>query len=137
MGQWTHINGSIRIDSLRLIGDNEPDFKNLFKTCTYDDNYEGDLSLCNVPCGSEGSIHISIWDNPRKNYVSAYTVNIFGSLKDFGEKDIPSVKKWFKRILFDEGLDIRQAVLECHIEEHGTYVFVLIDEKLNEIIFNN
>lgn len=109
MSRWTHINGSIRVNSFRVLGV-EIDFWSIFKTCDYGDG-EDEWEFCNVPCGSEGSIQVNIWTNPSINDMAAYTVNFFGDLRDFGgKKDIDSVKEWFNNTC--NKLNIRQAVIQ-------------------------
>lgn len=129
MSRWTHINGSIRVDSLRLLGDcQEPRFDKLFKTVTYEDI--GDQE-CNVPCGSEGSIDVKVYTNKNESCIAAYVVSFFGDLRDFGgQEDIESVKKWFNNIC--SKLWVRQAVLQ--ILDEGDDALSCVVEYKNESV---
>jgi len=130
MSQWTHINGSIRVDCVRGLQP-IPNFKELFKTCDWADD-EDIWDACNVPKGSEGSVKVNIWENPEENHVAAYTVQVFGDLRDFGTPDYPEVKKWFEDICLNKGLEIRNAVLEVDIEYGNTYILSILDNIVIE-----
>ncbi len=118
MSQWTHVNGSIRIDSLRMLGA-DIDFKEMFKTADYESDYT-EWDSCNVPMGSEGSIDINIWENLSECAMAAYTVNFFGDLRDYdSEKEIVD---WFTKIVENKEIMIRDAVMCIDIEgRENTY----------------
>lgn len=129
MSQWTHVNGSIRVDCLRMMGDTL-DFKNIFKTCDYNDD-DKQWDDCNVPCGSEGSLNINIWESPEKSAMAAYTVNIFGDLRDYDDKD--EIVKWFTGIVENKLGIIRDAVLTIDIAYKSYSIYGLKDDKVCQL----
>lgn len=112
MSQWTHINGCIRIDGIPAIEDiSKADVKKVFgNTCDYD-SPDSQWHLCNVPCGSEGSLQYEILQ--VGDGMVLYTVPIWGDLRDYD--DVEAIKKWFDKIT-SSGLMIRSAVLQIHVE---------------------
>jgi len=123
MSQWSHINGSIRVDGLGgLIP--KPLFGDLFKTVDYDDPEEK-WDECNVPCGSEGSVQINIWQNPNPSCMAQYTINVFGDLRNYS--DVQEVANWFEKIVKKSGLLIRSAVLTCAVEFNALHTFVYVN----------
>jgi len=71
---------------------------------------------CNVPCGSEGSIQFVFWSNPSLNAFAAFTVGVFGDLRDFGTEDVPKIKEWFERVTKSDGVMVRNAIIEIEVE---------------------
>ena len=69
--------------------------------------------------GSEGSLQISVWDNPDKNCANAYTVSIFGDLRDHDNPQ--EIINWFKSKI--NNLWIRQAVITVSNEWNGTFTW--------------
>lgn len=158
MSQWTHINGSIRYDHIslglseikhpiwnnkdnqyysldKILGNKFPSYAwNWDETLTEEKEVEYDelWDSCEVPIGSEGSIDYSIWQNPKSNIISQYTVNIWGDLRDFGLSNIDKVKSWFNKIT--DGFMIRSAILEIDIESHSTIILSYQDNQIKEII---
>ena len=127
MSQWTHVNGSIRFDALRMQGmpfARIEDIKALMgNTWDFDDD-EATCEACTVPEGSEGSLRFMFWSNPSINSISAYTVGIFGDLRDFGSKeDVKSIKEWFNKIISTDGVMVRSAILEVAVEHGETLIF--------------
>ena len=111
MSQWTHVAAIFRVDSFRFAGE-KLNFTEIFgKELGYDDLdawYEADVCPEKfLPFGSEGSLHMSVWENPKVNHLAAYTVSVFGDLRDYS--DIEKIMNWF-----DEKcklVRIRQAVI--------------------------
>lgn len=101
MSVWSQVAGIIRIDGIQSVYD-DIDFDELIgKECLWDD----DLSVWGdqekhpekyMPMGSEGSLQKSVRINPDKSCLDAYTVSIFGSLRD--HTDVDRVIEWFKDI---------------------------------------
>jgi len=120
MSQWTHVCGCIRYDALR-IHKNMPfstieEIKALIgNPVSFDDPLEK-WNACKVPCGSEGSIQFLFWENPILNYVAAFTVAVFGDLRDFGPEDIPKIEQWFNRVTNQPNLMVRSAILLIEAE---------------------
>ena len=69
-----------------------------------------------LPLGSEGSLKMSIWENPDYFCVAAYTVSIFGDLRD--HNSIDEIINWFDEKC--KGIWIRQAVITVENEMYGT-----------------
>ena len=95
MSVWTHVTGVVRIDSIR-ISDDIPNFDKYFgKEWTFDDMWDDEPIYREfeinpdafMPSGSEGSLNKSVWVNPDRNSMSAYTITIFGDLRDYDSPD--------------------------------------------------
>ena len=121
MSNWTHVAGIIRIDDLRL-GDTIPDFDDLIgKELHYEDtiakwddaHYYPEKYL---PLGSEGSLMKSVWINPDEDMAAAYTVSIFGDLRD--HDNAQEIIDWFKKIC-GRFASIRNAVIVAENEING------------------
>lgn len=132
MSNWTHVIGSIRIDTLRGITDNTPfDTDKIFgKECLFESSKEiwDDMDKHPedyLPMGSEGSLQKSVYENPDRSVTAAYTVTIFGDLRD--HDNAGDIIKWFENKLnnLPDGYWIRQAVItadnECNGVETYTY----------------
>lgn len=99
MAQWMHVAGIMRLSELRVFFP-DPDFKELFgKELDYDD--EAMLEDVEkhpekyLPNDGEGSLYMSVWKNPNINNIAAYTVSIFGDLRNF-EGTSQDIIKWFQ-----------------------------------------
>lgn len=110
MSVWTHVAGVIRVDCLRFMG--EPDFNKIFVRRLWSE----DIKDCNMPFGSEGSLDFRVIENPDKDCLAAYTVVVFGDLRDFGAANMPEIEEWWDRVLEQCGM-IRQAVLQIQPED--------------------
>lgn len=114
MSTWTHVAGVVRIDGIQGM-DPEPDWDDIFgKECLWDAGTEVWKDVDEhpekyMPCGSEGTLQKVVWTNPEKSCMAAYTVSIFGDLRD--RYDIDVIIDWFKRIVKDEDLWVRSAVI--------------------------
>ena len=111
MSTWTHVSGCIRVDSFSFMP--QPDFKKIFVKNLWNEKDEGE---CNMPNGSEGSLDYRIIRNPNPDAMSAYTIAIFGDLRDFGKEDKEELVNWWNRVL-NECSMIRQAVLQVIFED--------------------
>ena len=126
MSVWAHVAGVVRIDDIRFDNNNPPDFDKIFGA---EFDYE-ELSDANyyfgkmMPCGSEGTLHKSVYINPDCSHISSYTVSIFGDLRDFySSKEIID---WFTDCL--KNLAVRQASILVEIERDDS-VFVIYDHR--------
>ena len=119
MSAWTHVNASIRIDSLKGL---VPPFdkSKLGTVVEYGDVSPSDNPM---PVGSEGSLNYTFWDNPSESSMAAYTVNIFGDLRDFTEFD--EIIQYLEGITDKEM--IRSGVAE--ISNHFERVVVLYNSE--------
>lgn len=115
MSVWTHVAGVIRVDCLRCIG--EPEFNKIFIKSLWGEHN----SDCNMPSGSEGSLDFRVIENPDKDAIAAYTVVIFGDLRDFGVDDIHKIEDWWDNVLEECGM-IRQAILQIQPEDGETQI---------------
>ena len=128
MSSWIHVNAAIRIDDLRL-DDSVPDFDELIgKECLFDsdssvwDDMDANPKLY-LPMGSEGSLHKSIWINPDKEHMAAYSVMIFGDLRDRDKEDAEVVIQWFKDKC-NEINCVRDAVITVRVNADKPLIFV-------------
>lgn len=131
MSNWTHVAGIIRVDLIRWEGDEKIDFiKELGKSCIYSDSDEiweefEEYPERFLPSGSEGTLQMSVWENPSKNHVAAYTVSIFGDLRDHDSCD--EIIEWFKKQC--EKFWVRNAIITVENEWNGTKNWVYSDNK--------
>ena len=122
MSNWTHVAGVIRVDSFRDFVSENLDFDDrIGKECHFTDPYEiwheqEKHPEKFLPMGSEGSLHKLVWENPKKNYTAAYTVTIFGDLRD--HDDPQEIVDWFKNIC--SKLWVRNAVVTVDNECNGS-----------------
>lgn len=102
MSNWTHVAGIVRIDDINpLDTEKANDFFDKFfgKQLSFHDSGEkwkdaADNPQDYLPMGSEGSLTMSVWVNPNKSHMAAYTVSIFGDLRD--HDDPQSIVDWFE-----------------------------------------
>lgn len=136
MSCWCHVAAVMRIDSIR-VGDNysEPDWDELIgKECIWGDPddtwYDMELNPEKyLPMGSEGSLHKSVWTNPKTYCMASYTVTIWGDLRDRDCDDADEIIKWFKEKC--KQFWIRQAIITINAGFGGvkTYVYKEDDDK--------
>ena len=112
MSVWTHVAGVIRVDAIRCIGE-QPDFNKIFVRELWNEDTFG---ACNMPKGSEGSLDFRVVENPDKDSMAAYTVVVFGDLRDFGSANMQEIEDWWERVLKQCGM-VRQAVLQIQPED--------------------
>lgn len=118
MSNWTHVAAIFRVDGFW----HDYDFTKIFgKELNFNDSKdkwrESEKHLEQfLPLGSEGSLKMSIWENPDHSCVAAYTVSIFGDLRD--HNSIDEIINWFDEKC--KGIWIRQAVITVENEMYGT-----------------
>lgn len=131
MSVWSHVAAVFRIDAFRVDGFPLPNFENVFgKPCTYNspdyvwDDCENHPEEY-LPCGSEGSLEMSVWEDPDIHSLAAYTVTVFGDLRDYS--DLKAIKKWF----FDccSKANIRQAVITAECENGKFFVERFVEKQ--------
>lgn len=114
MSTWTHVAGVVRIDSIQGISP-EPDWDDIFgKECLWEADPEtwkdaDEHPEKYMPCGSEGTLQKVVWTNPENSSMAAYTVGVFGDLRDW--YNIDAIIDWFRRTVKDEDLWVRSAVI--------------------------
>lgn len=109
MSQWTHVNGSIRIDGIPGMMP-EPDF-GVIKTWE-----DGDFDEATVPCGSEGSLQYKttvvgeglVWLNTQ----------IWGDLRDYDNVD--EIIEWIESST--QNSMIRSGIIEIGVESSYTII---------------
>lgn len=126
MSVWTHVAGVIRVDDIRL-DDYLPNFdKMVGKECLFESSENIWLDMENnpndyMPCGSEGTLQKSVWINPKKSDMAAYTISVFGDLRDYEEPQ--PIIDWFIKVCDKLGY-IRQAVITVDTEGQETLNYV-------------
>lgn len=128
MSNWTHVAAIFRIDDFRIDG-HQKDFAQVFGrelTGWHDHSVwlEADEHPERfLPYGSEGSLTMHVWTNPNPCCMAAYTVSIFGDLRDHDDTD--EIISWFeekcKELAEDKTVpfSIRQAVITVENEWYG------------------
>ena len=117
MSIWTQVLGTIRFDGMKGITP-KPDLGEL---CGWKDTDK----QCNIPCGSEGSLTLSVWENEDECSASRYTVTIFGSLRDYDKGQ--EIIDYFNRIVKNHM--IRQACFTFCINSEKERVFIWKQHK--------
>ena len=127
MSVWTHVAATFRLDNFRdimgLPEANDSIWSEIFgRECPWEADHETRKEQCVspdkfLPCGSEGSLQISVWTNGDKSSLFRYVVSMFGDLRDFESYD--DIEQWFnescKRV--DKfGFSVRQAVCAVKVE---------------------
>lgn len=107
MSYWTHVNGSIRVDSVQL---KNKEIKALFKTCKFDSPFE-EWEDCNVPRGSEGSLQVLLHFNSSKYEACRVIMTIYGDLRGFDESRHHEIIEWINGIIKDNDMFVRDGVL--------------------------
>jgi hypothetical protein len=126
MSQWTHVNGIIRVDALRMMGPGQT--INIGTPSFWEDEHQAK----DIPTGSEGSLHAEIWENPSQSSMSAYTVSIFGDLRDYSDKE--EIIAYLNQIT--EGQMIRSGICEIQIEYNtATILHYDIDKNSWSIVY--
>lgn len=119
MSCWTHVAAIVRVDSFRIFEDFddqiEPDWDAIFgKECLFlasREKWEDAMEHPDkyLPMGSEGSLRKTVWVNPDRSHAAAYTVSIFGDLRDYDRPE--TIIEWFKEIINSVAIDVRQACI--------------------------
>lgn len=145
MSNWTHVAGVVRVDAIReLDGMSADKIRDILgkevhfdsKTAVWDDYYKHPEEY--LPCGSEGSLHMSIWENPNTSQIPAYVVSIFGDLRD--HDSAMEIVKWFRTktlVLNAISCGVRNACITARNECHGTESWTYDDNSSHDFIDNN
>ena len=126
MSVWTHVAGIIRVDDIRF--DNySPNFDKIVgKECLFESSENTWRDMQNnpndyMPYGSEGTLQKSVWIDPDKSSMAAYTISVFGDLRDYEEPQ--PIIDWFIKVC-DRFEWIRQAVITVETEGQETLNYV-------------
>lgn len=123
MSIWTHVAAIIRIDSIRDLNlgpQSKEELERILGPVAMRKNSVEDWNSCTLPCGSEGSLQYTIWENENEHCLAAFTVSIFGDLRDYEETE--PIEKWFNEFCGKFPL-IRQAICVVEVEYSETKVF--------------
>lgn len=124
MSTWTHVAAIIRIDSIRGFGlgpKSKGDIEKALGPVARFGGTDEEWNACTLPCGSEGSLEYIIWENEDDSSVAAFTISIFGDLRNYDETE--SIEKWFNGFCGKFSRWIRQAVCLAEVEYGETKVF--------------
>lgn len=127
MSLWTHVNGALRIDNINYtlepvsVRKYKKELKSLFKTVSFK-GLPYEWAACNVPCGTEGSLNVSIW---VANDGEMATINFFGDLRGFTDTD--GVIEWIDNIIINNSLSVRDGIMSMNEE-----VYIYKEKRDNE-----
>ena len=110
MSQWTHIAGTIRIDTIDHDGVRSQINKVLWQTWKWGDTVDPDTKY--APYGSEGSIQYIITENPDESSITAFVVTFYGDLRDYDNDE--KIIAWFEKAC--DAFYIRQATITIDVE---------------------
>jgi len=130
MSVWTHVSGSLRLDSIPGMGPPIDLHEVLGFTCTFDDNPNA-WDACTVPCGSEGSLQFGTVPGVVPSSLNSHNVIIWGDLRDYENPD--SVVEWFEErlsVLSDYRCRHRGATLLAQTEgDNGWWLYQSASEE--------
>lgn len=133
MSNWSHVAGIVRIDWLRFSDEDGIDsdmlerlFGKSFGFGSFPEEAETHPEKF-LPFGSEGSLDISLWENPDKHCLAAYTVSVFGDLRDHDDPD--AIIDWFKEKCTNGNVWVRNACITVVNERVGTRNWFLKEDK--------
>ena len=116
MSTWSHVCGCIRIDSFRFPEDEEKEIQKIKDTLGKTVDYNSEDWDTDLPLGSEGSLNYEVIVNPERSCLAAYTVPIWGDLRDYD--NVSEIEEWFEKCCKTVGI-IRSAVLQVEVEGYG------------------
>ena len=130
MSIWTHVAAIIRIDSIKGFGigpQSKEELEKVLGPVAEFDGTDEEWNACTLPCGSEGSLQYVIWENEDDHCISAFTVSVFGDLRNYDETE--SIEKWFNGFCGKFSGLIRQAVCLAEVEYGETKIFQYKEES--------
>ncbi len=130
MSQWTHVNASIRYDSILEHG--APTKEELGRICNWEDEDTSHWQDPDLPCGSEGSLHYEIIKTGGETSLASNAVIFTGDLRDY--EDVDEILEYFDRIT--KGKMIRSGVLEIVVEYKETLVYRFDSENKKWVKWN-
>lgn len=129
MSIWTHVAAIIRIDSIKGFGigpQSKEELEKVLGPVAEFDGTDEEWNACTLPRGSEGSLKYAIWENEDEHCTSAFTVSVFGDLRDYDETE--TIEKWFNEFCGKFPM-IRQAICVAEVEYGETKVFQYKEEN--------
>ena len=137
MSQWLQVAAIARIDDFRDSPVSAEDATKMFekvfgKECSwehgdFEDAFEHPENY--LPMGSEGSLTMSVWVDLDISSLAAYTVSIFGSLRDRGSDDADEIIDWFKNKV--SSVMTRNAIIDIGVEFDSHKVWVYNPDNLS------
>ena len=131
MSCWCHVAAVMRIDAIRVDEIEPLDWDELIgKECLWGSGKWKDFEANPdkyLPMGSEGSLRKSVWANPDLSDCAAYTVTIWGDLRDRNIDDAKKIAEWFENKC--KQFSIRQAMITINAEFQGTKTYIYNNEK--------
>lgn len=136
MSVWSHVTGSIRLDSFEFLVDinihQEERIKKIIgPMCLFEDWNEES----NLPRGSEGSIEYAVYSDPEEHSLAKYNIVFWGDLRDFDSNDCKEIDAWFKELVEEKFsiketlLTVRDAVLKYSTEYEDDKQHILYLDK--------
>jgi hypothetical protein len=123
MSIWTHVAAAIRFDAMRTLPDARARMHPVLgNTVSFTDDEQAWLK-CDVPCGTEGSLQHTLWENPHLSSLSAYTATIFGDLRDYN--NVGEIVEYLRRCTQDRF--VRQGVAVIEVEGLPPEVWNYVD----------
>lgn len=121
MSIWTHVAAIIRIDAVKGVWgpQSKDDIKRVLGPIARFNGPEEDWDACTLPIGSEGSLEYDIWENEDPCFMAAFTVSVFGDLRNYEETE--SIEEWFNSLC--SKFMVRQAVCLAETEGYEAKVF--------------
>lgn len=140
MSQWLQVAAIARIDDFRensvSVEEATEMFEKIFgKECSWE---HGDFEDAfnhpenYLPMGSEGSLTMSVWVDPDISSLAAYTVSIFGSLRDRNSEDADEIIDWFKNKV--SSVLTRNAIIDIGVEFDSHKVWVYTSESEANVV---
>ena len=137
MSQWLQVAAVARIDDFRDSPVSAEDAAKMFekvfgKECSWETgDFEDAFNHPEnyLPMGSEGSLTMSVWVDPDISTLAAYTVSIFGSLRDRGSEDADEIIDWFKNKV--SSVMTRNAIIDIGVEFDSHKVWVYNPDNLS------
>jgi len=131
MSIWTHVAGIVRVNDFRF-DESKINWNKVFgREIRFDSSDRTWHEYAKhpekfMPCGSEGSLQRSVWVNPDNSHVAAYTISIFGDLRDYSDTD--KIIAWFKESC--DKMWVRQACItvQCEAGDKQTYTYKEVTE---------
>ena len=124
MSNWTHVAGIIRADGIRIVG-SDPNFDEIVGISRRFGDREKIIGATYMPGGSEGTLEKMVWVNPDKSSLAAYTISIFGDLRDHHSPQ--AIIDWFKDLC--KQFMVRNACITVENEWNGTINWVYDPSK--------
>ena len=105
MSFWTHVNGVVYGTTYVT----KRELQKSFKVVHYSDE-DSVWDACNVPCGSEGSLDVSIHEGEDH----LMHISFFGNLRGFEEYEHPNIIEWVKKFIREHNIWVRSGLININ-----------------------